>query len=145
MPAAARIAILALLLCAYPLRQITTAAEPSSTNAPQAGVPLLGFTTDAFGTTLNPIAGSIRAPRIEQRIPLPVGAARVYLPPQQRYALLENPETNGIAVWNLRGVPSSPGVLIPIPGLSFYPSAVIFSSTGSAVALVFADSGEADV
>ena len=114
------------------------ANETGSRSALRVSLPTLGFLVDASGSGLSPIRGTASAPLLGDTIPKPDGVSRIYLPPRQHYALVEQSSSLGLAVWHLahRHAGASGDVLDSIPGTLSHPDTLAFSPRGTAAALL---------
>jgi hypothetical protein len=127
-----------------------TAADATKPAAGAAGEPLLGFADEYVSTgaaSLYPVLGSASRPRFGSSLALPVGAHKLYLPPLQRYALVEDSADGPIAVWTLRNAAaaSADHAAVAISGVMAHPDLVAFSPGGGAAALYSASGGRLQV
>jgi hypothetical protein len=106
---------------------------------PNILVPTLGFLLDPNEGGLVPIHGIASAPVVGLLIPKPDGAGRIYLPPRQHYALVEQATPEALAVWHLARrhvlADGNTEVLDAIPGAQTHPDLVAFSPRATAAVL----------
>lgn len=103
---------------------------------PRIGVPTLGFVADPEGRGLFPMRGAAAAPVLGELMAKPAGVGRIFLPPRQHYALVEQSSPDTVAVWHLANPHLSAGkdLLDAIPGVAPHADIVAFSPTGKTAA-----------
>jgi hypothetical protein len=109
-----------------------------SRSKPAVAVPTLGFVADPSGAGVIAIRGIASVAAIGEAIPKPEGVSRIYLPPRQQYALVEQTGPESIALWHLARPPlAAEGntMLDTITGTLAHPDIVAFSPKGSSAAL----------
>jgi hypothetical protein len=129
------------------------AASETAPAAGAAGEPLLGFAGEhaskggaAQGASLYPVLGTASRPRFGSSLALPAGVSKLYLPPLQRYALIEDSADGPLAVWTLRNVAaSSDHAAVAVSGAMAHPDLVAFSPGGGAAVLYSATGGRLQV
>jgi hypothetical protein len=121
-----------LVLCPLPGRAGAQSGASNQPNRPAISAPFLGLVADAAGTGLHAILGTTGAALFSDVLGMPP-VSRLYLPPGQRYALVERAGEAGLAVLMFRGpVPSS---MQPVPGMMPSPAMVAFSPQGNSAAV----------
>jgi len=114
-----------------PHNQEGTVPAASSPRKAVAAVPLLGFTYGSNAADVYEILGTAIKARLGERVALPPDTSRIYLPPRQRYALIERNTGAPMALWNLvRNAPET-----AISGSMPHVDRVAFSPRGEAAAL----------
>lgn len=107
---------------------------------------VVGFVLGPDALELRAIVGLPTALHLSSPIQVAEGAARLYLPPRQSYALAEQSSTQPMAVWNLgRSALSTATAMTPIAGSLPHPDLVAFSPRGDAVALYSRSAGVVQV
>jgi hypothetical protein len=103
--------------------------------ATTTGAPLLGFVPGPGPLDLRAIVGTASTAHLSDPICVPENAKRVYLPPRQHYALIE--QDGPFAVWRMASpIPGNPREsLMPINGTMPRPDLVAFSPRGEAAML----------
>jgi len=126
---------------------VASARTTRETRKAAIAAPTLGFLMDSSGTGLVPIDGTPESAALGEEIPKPEGVSRIYLPPRQHYALVEENQTQTMAVWHLarRHVAAGHEVLDAVAGASGHPDSVAFSPKGTAAALYFSASRSVQV
>lgn len=123
-----------------PLNSSSSQIKPNAVTAnrkPVIAVPILGYLLDSDGAGLVPIRGVASAPLLGDLVAKPAGVERIYLPPRQHYALVEQSTTGALAIWHLarRHMAADQDLLDLIPGVSANPDIVAFSPSGKSAAL----------
>lgn len=113
-----------------PVNQTPLAGRAVRANA--AGAPFLGFVLGPDALELRAILGTTSTAHLSDPLRVPEAATRLYLPPRQHYALIE--QDGPLAVWRLgNAAPSiASEVLTPITGTMSHPDVVAFSPRGEA-------------
>lgn len=99
--------------------------------------PVLGFITGPGPLELRAILGSSANARLSQPLSPPTAAARLFLAPGQRFALIERDHDQPIAVWALDGsaVAGNTSPAVTIPGAYSHPDLIAFSPRATSAAL----------
>jgi hypothetical protein len=102
-----------------------------------ASVPVLGYVLGTVPTDLHAILGTAKAPQIGAAIEAPAGSKRLYLPPRQHYALVEQTSDEAMSLWDMHRTVISEAKQEPIavPGTMAHPDLVTFSPRGEAFVL----------
>lgn len=97
-----------------------------------AGAPFLGFVLGSDPLELRTIVGTASTAHLSDPLAVPDAARRLYLPPRQHYALME--QDGPLAVWRLRSaIPSNASESwAPVTGTMSHPDLVAFSPRGEA-------------
>ncbi len=100
--------------------------------ATAAGTPFLGFVLGPSPLDLRAILGTASTAHLSDPLSIPETAQCLYLPPRQRYALVE--QDAPLAVWRMQtAAPNSAREsLMPITGAMSHPDLVAFSPRGEA-------------
>ena len=122
--------------------QLPSVPVPARTTS-AIGVPTLGFLPAPDGSGLTPMLGVASAPFPGETIPKPTGAGRIFLPPRQHYALVEQTSPDSVAIWHLavRRLAGGREIVSPIAGVATGADVVAFSPTGKAAAFYYAAKG----
>jgi hypothetical protein len=107
------------------------------------GMPILGYLLGPESAELHAVIGTVRDPQLGERAVVPKGTERLYLPPRQQYALLEQTSDEPLAVWTLHPAITDHEShdLITVPGAMSHPDRVSFRPRGGAAALAFKTRG----
>ncbi len=109
----------------------------AETRTSVAGPPVLGYVLGPAPAELHAILGTAKAPQLGGSIAVPENSKRLYLPPRQLYAIVEQSSDDPVAVWRL-GTATLIGekdLLTPIKGGMAHPDLVAFSPRGESAAL----------
>lgn len=118
----------------------------SARTKPAIGVPTLGFVLAADGSGLTPLHGPFSAPFAGETIPTPVGVERIFLPPRQHYAVVEQSSPNFMSIWHLAVRSSGDRDFVtPIAGIAAHADLVAFSPTGKAAVFYYAGKEQVQV
>ena len=119
----------------------------ASRSRPAIAVPTLGFVIASDDSGLIPMRGLAAAPSTGEVLPKPQGVGRIFLPPREHYALVEQASPASVAVWHLatRRADATQEILDPVGGVSGGADLVAFSSTGKAAAFYYAASAKVQV
>jgi hypothetical protein len=109
--------------------EVVRPSDRSVTHA-LAGTPVAGYLVSPGGSEIHSLLTTSRTVKVDQAISIPGVTRRVYMPPRQQYALVEQESGEPVAVWTLRGQP-----LMPIGGAMAHPDLVAFSPRGDAMIL----------
>ncbi len=114
--------------------------------APSIGMPIVGYVMGPGPVDIRPILGTVASAHAGDLLRVPEGAARLYLPPKQRYALVEQSSEQSIAVWPL-GKASLAGedLVRPISGALRRAALVAFSPRAESAVLYSRDSDRLQV
>jgi hypothetical protein len=117
--------------------QPKAAHERRMPRAPSIASSTIGYVTGPGPVDIRPILGTLASIHLGDLLLPPNGAARLYLPPKQRYALVEQSSDGAIIVWPLGRAPSvNPKDLVtPISGALHRPNIVAFSPKAESVVL----------
>ena len=117
---------------------VSPSGQTASTRAAiAAAVPVLGYVPGPGPAEIRPILGTARKPQLGSPVAAPQGTTRVYLPPRQHYALLENSSSQTILIANTTRAAST-GTRMEasaIPGTIAHPSLIAFSPRGDTAVL----------
>jgi DNA-binding beta-propeller fold protein YncE len=133
------------------IKPANTAAAPrvSSTQEKRvalAGPPVLGYVLGATATEVHPLFATAKAPKLGDALVVPSDSVRLFLPPRQQYALLEQSSGQALALWAMHksvisGTNQEP---LAIAGSLGHPDLVVFSPRGDA-AVLYSQSGSLQV
>jgi hypothetical protein len=102
-----------------------------------AGAAILGYMPGPGPAQVRAIFGTAHTPRLGEQMVVPDGAKRLYLPPRQQYALLEQSSDEPVAIWLLhRSIANQRAVdVLAVKGAMAHPDLVAFSPRGDAAVL----------
>lgn len=109
---------------------------------PVAGLPVAGYVLGPGPVELHTIVLTSRTPRLGEAVAAPANARRLFLPPRQQYALIEQDSDAPVALWPLDRAAMSGTELgaIPLTGAVVHPDLVVFSPRGDS-ALLYSAAG----
>jgi hypothetical protein len=107
-----------------------------------AGLPVAGYVLGPGPLDLRTILLTSKTPRIGEAVAAPENARRLFLPPRQQYALIEQNSDTPVAVWPLHraAISGTQQEAIPLTGALAHPDVVVFSPRGDA-ALLYSAAG----
>lgn len=95
-----------------------------------AAAPVAGYLQQPGADEVRPLFTSSGTVKLGEALASPAGTKRLYLPPRQQYALVEQSSSDPVAVWSLRSQD-----LMVIPGAQAHPDSVTFSPRGDSAVL----------
>jgi uncharacterized membrane protein len=114
---------------------------------PLAGLPVAGYVLGPGPLDLRTLILTSKTPRLGDAVAAPENARRLFLPPRQQYALLEQNSDAPVALWPLHraAVSATQQEAIPLTGALAHPDVVVFSPRGDAALLYSAAANKMQV
>jgi len=128
----------------FVLTTFSAALFAQAPNPASSGGPVVGFVNGPGALEITPVMGIASAAYLAAPVAAPEGAVKLYLPPRQQYALIEQQSGAPVGVWDLQK-PGDSRTVRSIPGALPHAEIAVFSPKGSAAAVYSSSLGRLQI